>query len=72
MRGHGYEVFGMLGPKSLRGEYHLLKRRPKVFWGIVSALDQVVRIHHRPEKAAAILCIKTLSMHGLDDSGQSK
>jgi hypothetical protein len=61
MKGHGYDVLGMLGPKSLRGEYHALKRRPKVFWGIVSTLDQIVRIHRRPEKAAAILCIKTVA-----------
>jgi SAM-dependent methyltransferase len=60
MKGHGYEVLGMLGPKSLRGEYHALKRRPKAFWGVVSIMDQIVRIHRRPEKAAAILCIKTL------------
>ena len=61
MKGHGYHVLGMLGPKSLRGEYHALKRRPKFFWGIVSTLDQIFRIHRRPEKAGAILCIKTLS-----------
>jgi SAM-dependent methyltransferase len=72
MRGHGYDVFGLLGPKSLRGEYHLLKRRPKVFWGMVSALDQVVRIYRLPEKAAAILCVKTLSKPGFDASRQSK
>jgi SAM-dependent methyltransferase len=72
MRVHGYEVFGMLGPKSLRGEYHLLKRRPKFFWGVVSALDQIIRVHRRPEKAAAILCLKTLSKPGLDDASRSK
>jgi SAM-dependent methyltransferase len=63
MRGHGYEVLGMLGPKSLRGEYHALKRSPKIFWGMVSAMDQVLRIHRKPEKAAAILCIKTPAKH---------
>ena len=60
MQGHGYDVFGMLGPKSLRGEYHMIQRRPKIFWSLVSTLDQIFRIHRRPEKAAAILCIKTL------------
>lgn len=60
MKGHGYDVRGMLGPQSLRGEYHAIKRRPKAFWGIVSTLDQVFRIHRHPAKAAAILCIKTL------------
>ncbi len=58
MREHGYEVYGMLGPKRLRGEYHMLKYRPKVFWTMVSSLDQMMRIHDHPEKAAAILCIK--------------
>jgi SAM-dependent methyltransferase len=61
MQGHGYAVLGMLGPKSLRGEYHMIKRSPKIFWSLASTLDQLVRIHRRPEKAAAILCIKTLS-----------
>ena len=65
MKGHGYDVVGMLGPKSLRGEYHALKRRPKFYWGMVSTLDQLFRIHRQPEKAAAILCIKTISKHQL-------
>ena len=61
MKGHGYDVVGMLGPKDLRGEYHMLKRRPKVFWGMISTVDQIFRIHRHPEKAAAILCTKTPS-----------
>jgi predicted TPR repeat methyltransferase len=61
MERHGYNVMGMLGPKSLRGEYHKLKRRPAIFWGLVSTMDQMLWVHRRPEKAAAILCVKTLS-----------
>jgi SAM-dependent methyltransferase len=61
MKSHGYDVLGMLGPKSLRGEYHMLKHRPKVFWGMISTMDQIFRIHRRPEKAAAILCTKSFS-----------
>jgi len=61
MKSHGYKVLGMLGPKNLRGEYHMLKRRPKFFWGMISILDQIFRIHGKPEKAAAIFCIKSLS-----------
>jgi SAM-dependent methyltransferase len=61
MKDHGYDVMGALGPKSLRGEYHALKRRPAFFWGLVSILDQMIWVHRRPEKAAAILCTKTLS-----------
>ncbi|MGH7975495.1 MAG: class I SAM-dependent methyltransferase [Limisphaerales bacterium] len=60
MRRHGYDVVGMLGPKKLRGEYHRLKRWPAAFWGLISFVDQIVRIHRQPEKAAAIFCIKTL------------
>jgi SAM-dependent methyltransferase len=61
MRRHGYNVIGMLGPKNLRGEYHLLKHRPKAFWGTVSFLGQIFQIYRRPERAAAILCTKTIS-----------
>ena len=58
MQRQGYVVQGMLGPKSLRGEYHLLKRRPRVFWGLVSLVGQVSWVRRCPEKAAAILCVK--------------
>lgn len=58
MRRLGYRVVGLLGPKSLRGEYHSLKRRPKFFWGIVSLLGHLLYTRWKPEKAAAILCVK--------------
>lgn len=58
MRAMGYEVMGMLGPKSLRGEYHVLKNRPKLFWGVVSMLGHCFWTRWKPEKAAAILCVK--------------
>jgi SAM-dependent methyltransferase len=61
MKSHGYRVLGMLGPKSLRGEYHMLKRRPKVVWGMISILDQIFRIYRQPQNAAAIFCIKSLA-----------
>jgi hypothetical protein len=60
MRRYGYRVIGQLGPKCLRGEGHALKRRPAVFWGLVSLLAQILWAHRHPEKAAAILCVKTL------------
>ena len=60
MRRLGYDVIGMLGPKTLRGEYHALKKKPAVFWGIVSVLGQIFSSKNHPEKAAAILCVKTL------------
>jgi len=61
MRGYGYKVVGLLGPKSLRGEYHSIKGRPRVFWGMVSWLGHVFSTKNHPENAAAILCVKTLS-----------
>lgn len=60
MEGHGYKVIGLLGPKALRGEWHLLKYRPAVFWGLVSCLGQMAWTRRHPNQAAAILCIKNL------------
>ena len=61
MRNHGYNVIGMLGPKNLRGEYHAIKGRPRVFWGIVSLLGHFFWTRSHPEKAAAILCVKDVA-----------
>ena len=60
MRRHGYDVIGMLGPKKMRGEYHAIKGRPAALWAVASLLAQISWSHRRPEKAAAILCIKIL------------
>ena len=62
MTGHGYEVTGLLGPKRLRGEYHVIKKRPRVFWGIISLVEHYIWTRNRPEKAAAILCVKELAL----------
>ena len=43
--------------KKLRGEYHRLKQRPDIFWGMVSFAGQVLWSRH-PQDAAAILCVK--------------
>lgn len=59
MEQRGYKVIGLLGPKGLRGEQHVLKGSPKIFWGLVSLLGHIFWTRSRPEKAAAILCIKT-------------
>ena len=59
MKRAGYEVIGLLGPKSMRGEYHVLKGRPRAFWGVISLLGHCFWTRWRPEKAAAILCVKT-------------
>lgn len=60
MRGFGYRVTGLLGPKKLRGEYHSLKKRPAAFWGIVSLAGQCFWTKTHPETAAAIFCVKNL------------
>jgi hypothetical protein len=58
MRGRGYRVAGVLGPKCLRGEYHRLKWRPEAFWAIVSILGHFACTRWIPERAAGILCVK--------------
>jgi hypothetical protein len=58
MKGYGYRVVGLLGPKSLRGEMHVLKYRPRIFWGIVSLAAHFLWTRWCPSKAAAILCVK--------------
>ena len=57
----GYRVIGLLGPKSLRGEYHALKKRPAGFWGVISLLGQCLWSWRHPDQAAAILCVKDLA-----------
>jgi hypothetical protein len=52
-------VLGLLGPKFLRGEYHMLKWRPKFFWGLVSMVGHLLWTRWHPSQAASILCVKT-------------
>ena len=61
MRRRGYHVIGFYGHRSLRGEYHRLRGRPKIFWAAVSLVSQALIARHRPEKAAAIYCVKQVS-----------
>jgi hypothetical protein len=58
MRALGYRVLGMLGPQALRGEYHVIKPRPRPLWAAVSLLCQLLWCRWRPDSAAAILCVK--------------
>lgn len=58
MRALGFQVLGMLGPKALRGEYHVIKFRPRPLWAAVSLLGQLLWCRWRPDSAAAILCVK--------------
>jgi SAM-dependent methyltransferase len=61
MRRFGYHVIGLLGPKGLRGESHVLKRRPAIFWGLASLLSHLAWTRWQPERAAAILCVKDIT-----------
>jgi SAM-dependent methyltransferase len=61
MRELGYSAIGLLGPKSLRGEFHQLKRSPKWFWFLVALVWHFVRTRGVPQEAAAILCWKDKS-----------
>lgn len=54
----GYKVFGIYGPKRLRGDYHKIKFYAEFFWTIISELIQWTYIYNNPQKAAALLCIK--------------
>jgi len=66
MRARGYRVVGVYGPKSLRGEYHRIKYQPRVFWVLVSLSLHYLHTRSRPEKSAAIFCVKDLTakVHG--------
>jgi SAM-dependent methyltransferase len=61
MRSLGYEVLGMYGPKAWRGEYHRVIRRPRVFWVLASILAHYAVTRARPEKSAALYCVKRLT-----------
>src|SRR5277367_2628913 len=51
MRSRGYNVMGLLGPKKLRGEYHAIKNRPRIFWAVISLCGQFLWSRHHPERA---------------------
>ncbi|CAN5233787.1 hypothetical protein BH09PAT2_BH09PAT2_02460 [soil metagenome] len=59
MKELGFHVVGMLGPKTLRTDQHVLKGN-KYITGLVSEIAQFIYIHDQPEKAAAIMCIKAV------------
>ena len=60
MQARGYAVIGLLGPKPLRGPYHLLRFRPRLFWALVSLTAQLLWTRRNPAAAAALLCCKSL------------
>ena len=60
MKALGYAPLGMYGHKSLRSEWHNLRFRPKVFWGAVSIITNLLYTQRHPEKAAAVLYVKKI------------
>ena len=58
MRPRGYRVVGMYGPKWMRGEHARVKWQPRAFWVLVSMFAHYLWTRKRPEKAAAIFCVK--------------
>jgi hypothetical protein len=64
MRGLGYNVYGMYGPKILRGEYHRHRLKPAALWGVIAAGAHFSYTKWKPKSAAAILCVKsTTELH---------
>lgn len=60
MEKFGFEVKGIFGPKSLRGDQHLLKGN-KWITGFISEIIQFFYTKNHPETAAALLCVKNKS-----------
>lgn len=60
MRQAGYEVCGMHGPKSLRGEKAALKYWPPPLWSLVSVAAHYLFTRRHPEKSFSIFCLKQI------------
>lgn len=58
----GYKVYGMYGPKKLRGGYHKIKFRPELFFALMSDIIQWTYTVNHPETAAALLAVKELKV----------
>lgn len=57
MQRRGYRVQGINGWKPLRGEFAIVKWRPRAFWARVSLMTQAIT-YNRPKQAFGILCVK--------------
>lgn len=55
-----YKIYGMYGPKFLRGDYHGIRFGPIIFWSLISEFLQWSYIVYNPKKSAALLCVKNL------------
>jgi len=60
MRNRGYQVLGMHGPRSLRGEKAVLKYRPQAIWGGVSVFCHYAYTRQYPQSAFSIFCLKKM------------
>lgn len=60
MRKLGYKVYGMYGPKFLRGNDYGIKLRPKILWGLFSELVNYGYLWYSPTNATAIFCVKNI------------
>ncbi len=60
MKDLGFRVRGINGWKVLRGEFAGIKWWPKVFWGRISLLTQLL-VTKNPRSAFAIMCVKDMN-----------
>ena len=57
----GFKVLGRYGLKNLRGEKAELKYRPKVLWGLISEILNILYTRKNPRKAYSLLVTKNIS-----------
>ncbi len=60
MKNLGFQVTGIHGLKSLRGERANIRFKPQYFWLLISDITQKFT-KHKPHAASQILCVKDLS-----------
>ncbi len=57
----GFSVVGVNGWKQLRGSWAKLRFRPRLFWGAVSELSQMLLTRNHPKLAFSLLCTKRIN-----------
>jgi hypothetical protein len=57
----GFSVVGVNGWKQLRGSWAKLRFRPRLFWGAISELSQMLLTHNHPKLAFSLLCTKLIN-----------
>jgi hypothetical protein len=60
MQALGFTVVGMHGHKFFRGEHHEHRFHPRSLSGVASQMSHYLYTRSHPEKAAAILCVKSV------------